>query len=125
MNPDSFIPFYGNDFNQAIEGQPDSIAIGYWRAIWHFWHHNHCSGLKDDDEFLRRLCRIDKGEWEQAKEFIFDNEKQFTLNENGLWVQTRAVKEWIKSKDKLEKLSSRGLKGASIRWGKRRNTRHA
>lgn len=111
MNPDSFIPFYGNDFLQACEGQPDFVIVGYFRAIWHFWHHSHCVGLKDDSEFLRRLCRIEKDHWSEAMEFIFDNEKQFTLNENGLWIQTRAVEEWNKSKERHEAAVRRGKMG--------------
>ena len=116
MNPDSFIPFYGNDFNQAVEGQPDYIAMGYWRAIWYYWHVTHCRGLKDDQEFLRRLIRVDKDQWKAASEFIFDNEKQFTLDGNGVWHQGRAAVEWVKSKEKYEMLSKRGTDGNKKRW---------
>ena len=111
MNPDSFIPFYGNDFLQACEGQPDYVTVAYFRAIWHFWHHNHCAGLRDDSEFLRRLCRADKDSWPEIMEFVFDNDKQFTLNGDGLWIQTRAVSEWDKSKAKHEAAVARGKMG--------------
>ena len=118
MNPDSFIPFYGNDFLQAVEGQPDYIAMGYFRVIWHFWNHNHCRGLRDDQDFLRRLARVERDAWPEAMSFIFDNEKQFTLGEDGLWYQSRAVTEWNKSLDSYRAKVARTAAATAARLSK-------
>ena len=97
MRPDSFMPFYWADFWEAVEGLPSDTIVGYQRALSHYWGHAHCKGLRDNDEFLRRLCRIDKLEWSEAKRVIFDNAKFFTMGEDGLWHQKRASQEWEKS----------------------------
>lgn len=81
------MPFFGLEFFQAVEGYPDSVALGYMRAVWHYWHHEHCGGLPDDDDFLMRLCRIDRVEWVRAKSIIFG---RFFNLERGKWHQKRA-----------------------------------
>lgn len=116
MNPDAYMPFYGNDFFQAIEGHSDSIGIAYQRCIWYYWHQTHCEGLKNDSEFLRRLCRCERPDWELMESVIFDNEKFFTLGEDGMWHQKRASQEWQKSVEKY----LRSIKGAKARWNKQK-----
>jgi uncharacterized protein YdaU (DUF1376 family) len=113
--PDAFMPFYGNDFFQAVKGLPDSVALGYLKAIWYYWNHEHCKGLRDDREFLRKVCEIDREEWDSACQIIFDNEKMFTLGADGKWHQTRAEEEWAKAQDRL----SAAINAANTRWGKR------
>lgn len=116
MHPDAFIPFYGNDYFQAVEGHDELIAIAYLRAIWYYWHQNHCKGLRDDDEFLRRLCRVEKDQWERVRAIIFDNEKFFTQDAEFLWHQKRAEEEWRKSVEKYDAAVNRGKAGAKSRW---------
>ena len=89
MNPDCWIPFYGADFFGAVEGHEDIMAMGYLRALWHYWHHYHCSGLPDDDKGLQRICRIENSAWARTRGAIFDNEYFFS-KENGKWHQKRA-----------------------------------
>jgi len=118
MNPDSFMPLYGDEFFAAIEGLPENIGMGYLRAIWHYWGHTHATGLRDDPEFLRRLCRIERHDWEEARAVIFDNDKFFTLGEDGKWHQSRAASEWKKSKDAYDLKLKRATDGAKARWRK-------
>ena len=107
MKPDSYMPLYGNDLFQAIEGLSDTIGLAYIRVIWYYWHHNHCRGLRDESEFLRRLCRIEKDEWTEATAILFDNDKFFTLGEDGLWHQKRTDQEWQSSVNKYQKQCAR------------------
>lgn len=120
MKPDSFIPFYGDDFFQAVEGLEDLIVVAYLRAIWHYWSHNHCAGLRDDQEFLRRLCRVDRSDWERVASVIFDNGKFFTMGEDGLWHQKRAAQVWAESTEKYNKAVARSQLANEARWGRKR-----
>ncbi len=118
MSPDSYIPFYGNEFLQAIEGHSDSISMGYLRCIWHYWHQTHCKGIRNNDEFLRKLARIDRSDWEYAHSIIFDNDKFFTLGEDGLWHQKRAFTIWADVKEAYEKQVMRTAAASAARWKK-------
>ncbi len=123
-NPDSFIPLYGDEFFQAIKGHPDTVGIGYLRAIWHYWSHNHCKGLRNDSEVLRRICEIDKSEWESAQAIIFDNDHFFAIGEDGLWHQKRASILWNASKeiyDKNVKRTAGARASTKKRWSEYRN----
>ena len=118
MKPDAYMPVYWGEFWMAVNGQPDFIIVSYMRALSHYWHHNHCKGLRNDDEFLRKLCQSERDNWPESKSFIFDNEKCFTLDADGVWQQGRAQKEWQKSVIALEKATNRGKMGAIARWKK-------
>lgn len=109
--PDAYIPLYGIEFLAAVEGHSDAIGMGYLRAIVHYWSHTHCTGLKDEQEFLRRLCRIDREDWEAAMAIIFDNDRFFTLGEDGKWHQKRAAQEWAKSLAAYQARVENGRKG--------------
>jgi uncharacterized protein YdaU (DUF1376 family) len=100
--PSAYLPLYGNDFFEAINGYPDSVAIGYLRALWHYWNHTSCEGLPDDDEYLRRICRGDPADWERIRAILFDNRYHFRL-ENGIWHQPRCREEWRASCEAYEK----------------------
>ena len=116
MKPDAYMRFYWNEFWSAVEGQSDQTIIAYLRAISHYYHHNHCVGLKDDSEFLRKLCRVDKAEWGEVCAIIFDNDRFFTQDANGLWQQKRAQEEWLKSVEHYDKAIKRAKLGAKARW---------
>ncbi len=109
--PDSYMPFYGKDFFQAVHRYPVGIGMGYLRAIWEYWNHTHCEGLSDNDEELRLLCVADRQEWPYVKSVIFDNDKFFTIGEDGKWHQRRAAKEWAISKEKYERACQRSASG--------------
>ncbi len=120
MNPDSYIPFYALEFWQAVEGQPDYIVVGYLRAITHYWMHSHCKGLRDDSEYLRKLCRIDPSDWETAQGVIFDNERFFTLGEGGMWQQKRARELWRDTKSAYDRRVKQTSAATLARTKKRR-----
>jgi uncharacterized protein YdaU (DUF1376 family) len=115
--PTAYLPFYGNDFFQAMAGYTDTIAIRYLRAIWHYWSHTGCTGLPDEDEYLRRICGCERAEWAGVKAIIFDNRYHFRL-EDGLWHQPRCREEWMKSKRVFDHRSTVGKTAAMKRWAK-------
>ena len=115
--PSAYLPFYGNDFFQAMAGYTDALAIRYLRAIWHYWSHTGCDGLPDEDEYLRRICACQTDEWASIKAIIFDNRYHFRL-ENGAWHQPRCREEWTKSKRVFDHRSTIGRAAAMKRWEK-------
>ena len=115
--PTVYFPFFGNDFFEAVAGYPDAIAIGYLRALWHYWHHTGCDGLPDDEEYLRRVCACEESNWLKTKGILFDNRYHFRL-ENGRWHQPRCREEFQRSLAIGEKRSRIGAKGAQARWQK-------
>lgn len=117
MKPVAFIPLYGRDFFDAVDGHDDRVAMGYLRAIWNYWNVTKCEGLEDNSERLRKICRIDAEHWEKDREIIFDNEKFFTLGEDGKWHQKRAASEWKKAEEKYERAVRAGNIGNAVRWG--------
>lgn len=84
------MPFFGSNFFDAVEGYPVEVAMAYLRAIWKYWNHTHCQGLRNDDRYLREICHCTVDQWEQFKGIIFDNEHFFCLNGDGNWHQKRA-----------------------------------
>ena len=100
--PSAYFPFYGNDFFEAVAGYSEGIAIGYLRALWHYWNHTGCDGLPDDDDYLRRVCGCEKTEWVRTKGIIFDNRYHFRL-ESGVWHQPRCQKVWQEAVELYEK----------------------
>lgn len=114
------MPFYGNDFFQAVKGQPDIVAFGYLKAIWYYWNHEHCKGLRDDSEFLRKVCEIESEYWETCCPLIFDNNRFFTLDADGMWHQHRAEEEWKVRSKNYERTVANAVKGGHARWKKSR-----
>lgn len=112
------MPFYGNDFFRAVEGQPHYVVSGYMRALWHNWTHEHCQGLRNNENYLRAVCHLDPDEWEVAFGIIFDNDKFFTLGEDGLWHQTRLSNEWEMAKERYDKQCARTKAATVARWKK-------
>jgi uncharacterized protein YdaU (DUF1376 family) len=115
--PSAYLPFYGNDFFQAIAGYSDAVGMRYLRALWHYWHHTSCTGLPDDDEYLSRVCGCEGAEWARTRGLIFDNQFHFRL-EDGRWHQTRCRDEWFKSKRRFDNRSLAGRTAAAARWSR-------
>jgi uncharacterized protein YdaU (DUF1376 family) len=120
MHPDSYMPFDGNAFFQAVEGQPSNVALGYMRLIWHYWHHLHCRGYKNDLEYLRNIARIERDDWDDTCAVLFDNSDFFTMDADGFWHQKRADEEWEIAQDKYNKQIRRTKAATKARWGGRR-----
>lgn len=121
MNPDSYMPFYGNDFFQAMRGRKAFIKIAYLELIWYYWSHEHCKGLEDDTEFLQGIAGLKDDEWAIAMPVIFDNDHFFTQDSEGRWHQRRAEAEWIKSREKY----AAAVKGGQNRWKNVPKAKHA
>jgi len=116
MKPDAYMPFYWMEFWHAVEGLPDQSIVAYQRVLSNYWHQNHCVGLRDDDEFLRRICRCDRDDWQSVRDTIFDNDRFMTQDADGLWHQKRAQEEWIHASAAYEKALVRAKAGAAARW---------
>lgn len=121
MKPDSYMPFYGNDFFQAVAGLPDNVAISYLRCCWYYWTHDHCRGLRNDPDALRRIAQVDRMDWADVFAVVFDNDRFFTLGEDGLWHQKRCDLEWAKAIVKYKSAVDNGRKGAEKRWKSKSN----
>jgi uncharacterized protein YdaU (DUF1376 family) len=112
MKPDAYMPFYFRAFFEAVRGWPAVAKVAYLQAITYDWGHEHCAGLKDDSEFLRGVCGVDKDEWEMVMALAFDNDKFFVLGEDGKWHQKRAAEEYKKAEAAYDKV----VKGGKNRW---------
>lgn len=124
LKPDQFIPFHGDEFFTAVEGFEPIVSLGYLRAIWYYWSHTHCAGLKDDQNFLRRICRIEQSDWEEVMCVIFDNDQFFKLDNSGLWRQKRADELWKKAEHEYNRNRLAGLAGAKARWSHKKGGSH-
>lgn len=111
VNPDIWIKFYGDAFFTAIAPHPEYVGMGYIKAIWYYWSATHCQGLADNDESLRRICQLDREQWEVAQNIIFDNDKFFMLGPEGKWHQKRAQEEWNIAKKSYDARVKNGSKG--------------
>lgn len=116
--PDQHMPMFWPEFWLAVEGHPDVVTVGYLRALSFYWHHEHCEGLRNDDEYLRKICRIDRECWPEAKAVIFDNDRFFVMDVDGLWRQKRADEEWSKAVNNYKTCVKRAHAGAKARWKK-------
>lgn len=123
MKPDAYMPFYWMEFWHAVEGLSDQSIVAYQRVLSNYWHQNHCAGLRDDDEFLRRICRCDRDDWKSIRETIFDNDRFMTQDADGLWHQKRAHEEWIAASKKYQTAMARAHAGAVARWGSSKKAR--
>jgi uncharacterized protein YdaU (DUF1376 family) len=112
VKPDAYMPFFGKDFFLAMDGHSELVLAAYLRAIWNYWSNTACQGLKNDKEFLRRVCHVDAAEWDSVFETIFDNDKFFTLAADDLWHQKRAQEEYEKTKAKYDAV----VRGGQNRW---------
>jgi uncharacterized protein YdaU (DUF1376 family) len=121
VKPDSYMPLFGNDFFSAVNPHSPVIGMAYLRAIWHYWRETHCRGLPDDQEQLRRICAVDKDEWPSVCAVVFDNDKFFTQDSEGIWHQKRAEEEWKKAKSKYDAAVKGGQMTAKKRWEVERN----
>lgn len=118
MSPDSYIKYRHGEFSTAMMGQPVFVKWGYWMAIVHYRCHRHCHGLENNDRVLRAICEVDEKDWEYFKGIVFDNDKCFVLDADGLWHQKRAEEDYKEDLKKLELYKRRGEAGAAGRWSR-------
>lgn len=93
MKPDAHMPFYGNDFFEAVSGYEDPVIVSYLKALWHYWHHTHCNGIPNDESYMRRICRCDVSLWKATRPIVFG--VLFRLK-GSLWHQDRCRAEYIR-----------------------------
>jgi uncharacterized protein YdaU (DUF1376 family) len=67
-------------------------------ALWHYWHHTHCTGLLDDDEQLRLICECPEADWMRTRGVLFSGPPFFYLD-GGKWHQKRSSEEWEASQE--------------------------
>jgi hypothetical protein len=119
--PDTWMPLYGNDLFVATRGHPPYCCLAYIKAIWYYWHHNHCRGLKNDDYYLRGICECELIHWEEVRNMVFDNQDFFTLDESGLWRQKRTDVEWEFAQNRYNRAMNGGLSRSSRLTDERRS----
>jgi uncharacterized protein YdaU (DUF1376 family) len=112
MNLDIYMPFYGPNFLTATAGFSRGVKGSYLNCLLHYWFHEHCKGLKNNDEFLRRLCECDREEWDETRDALFTGTKFFVLGADELWHQKFADENWERSKAIYESKVAAGKK----RW---------
>lgn len=103
MKPDAYLPFYGNDFFAATDGLSEIATLAYLRALWHYWSHTHCTGLPEDDEYLRRVCRCQTQEWARTKGLLFDSDGPFFRLQQGRWHQSNAANRYLEAHETYQR----------------------
>lgn len=71
MNPDTYMLYDGNDVESACKGFRPDTKWAYVCALWHYWHHTHCTGLPNRDDSLRLICEVEPASWARIKGLIF------------------------------------------------------
>lgn len=117
MKIDHYMPFFGKDFFGAMEGFREIVVSSYIRALWHYWQHTHCRGLRDDSDYLRVICHCDDLQWEYVYPILFgDGGELFYRDRSGLWQQDRARTEYLMREHIYEARSAGGKAAAGKRW---------
>jgi hypothetical protein len=116
VKPDAYIRFRPGDYFPAVEGWSREDKWSYWKAIVYYRCHNHCRGLEDEDEFLRRLCECEPDKWPKLKALIFDNDQFFMQDENGLWHQKCAEDDWREDSEAYDRAVKRSASALKTRW---------
>jgi uncharacterized protein YdaU (DUF1376 family) len=114
MKPDAYLPFYGNIYFAATDGMDDTSIVSYLRLLWHYWHHTHCSGLPDDDDYLRRVARCPVECWNRTRGMILNGDAFFALDD-GKWHQKKAKSLYTEIKESYD----RKVRGAALARGAR------
>ena len=118
-SPDTYLKFCGDEYFRAVSAYSNHVQLGYLKALWYYRSHNHCKGLENNSEYLRRICEIEKEHWPESEKVIFGSEF-FTLDENGLWQQIRAQIDYAEDCDKLKRFIARSAAGNAARWKRKK-----
>ena len=112
MNPDAYMPYYGNDFEAATKGMRREVKWSYLAACWHYWHHTHCAGLPDNDDYLQAVCDCPVQDWMRTKGMIFGT---FFKLADGVWHQKRTAGEYAECKQAYESRVAGAAKARSLK----------
>lgn len=96
------MPFNGTRFFQATAMWSDDIQLKYVRALWFYWNDTKATGIPNDDDGLRRLCRCDVKDWMRIKGMVFDNNLFFKLEDDGKWHQTNNRRVFLATMQTIE-----------------------
>lgn len=120
--PDNYMPFEGDKFMQAVDGQPSYVCWAYLKIIWHYWSHTKCTGLKDDKRFLRKLSDAENDEqWDDIEEFVFDGVRCFHQDRlTNLWKNKSADERWQRQVALINKRKGQTAAASAARWSERR-----
>ena len=116
MKLDLYMPFFGRDFFTALEGRRECVISAYLRALWYYWGHTHCEGIRDDRELLQRVCHLSEDDWPYAEPIIFG--EFFYIDDDHLWQQGRCKEEYLKSFNLYESRRAISLAGVAARQRK-------
>jgi uncharacterized protein YdaU (DUF1376 family) len=115
--PDRYMPMFWPDFWQAVEGLDCKVIVAYQRCLTFYWFHTGCTGLPDDDERLRGICRLDNDEWTDWKKILFSKDNDgFWFIKGGKWHNKRAIEVWNISLVHMNMMHDRAINGANARW---------
>lgn len=109
------MPFYFRSFWEAVEELPDWMIVAYLRSLSYNWGHRSCKGLRNDEQGLRKTCRIESDDnWSKAWNTIFTGTEYWVLGEDDLWHQKFQDELWIEANDNYSARVNGGKKRASM-----------
>lgn len=65
------MPYDGREFENQAKGLRREVKWSFIATCWYYWSETKCSGLPDDDEFLRLVCDCPEIDWVRTKGLIF------------------------------------------------------
>lgn len=112
MKPDAFMPFYFRSFWEAVEELPDWMIVAYMRSLSYNWGHRGCEGLRNEENAIRKLCRVDESNWEECWNTLFSGDEFWVIGSDGLWHQKFQDKLWTEASANYQKR----VNGGKDRW---------
>lgn len=108
--PDSWMAFYGDDFQADTNHCSAAERGAYMDLLWACWRRG--NELPSTADQLMRLARCTLSEWKSVRENVM---AFFTKTDAG-WNHKRIGKELAEARDRYEKKSRAGSNGAAKRW---------
>jgi hypothetical protein len=121
LNPEIWMPFYGQDFDRSTKGWDGALRWSYLMAIWAYWL-GKCEGLTTDDLILRNICECQLDAWARTKPMIFGNKFQLI---DGLWHNDRAAELRGDAVECMKSIHARAVAGGLARWESSKSTAQA
>lgn len=109
MTSNAWMPMYWGDYMRDTAHLTPFGHCAYLHLIGHYWVTG--APLPDHDEKLRRIARLDRGQWKKTREDV----AAFFEIDGGLWRHTRIEAELVKSDDRKSKFFERGKSGGLAR----------
>lgn len=116
-NPDSYMPYFGAKFESAVKGYPIHVKWSYLASLWHYWSHTHCTGIPNNDAYLKRISDCENDHWEEVKQALFSENGLFSLEEDGKWHQQFCSELYAEATFRYKSVIEKSKKGNAVRWG--------